>query len=299
MMKRFALFIGLNLLVITTIGFLLQFFNVQPYLTQSGLDYGSLLVFSLIYGFTGAFISLLISRRMAIWTMGVQVIEAGTRDPQLQALVAKVHHLAKGAGLSKMPWVGIYNSPDLNAFATGPSKSSSLVAVSSGLLQRMDESEIEGVLAHEIAHIANGDMVTMTLLQGVVNSFVIFFSRVCAFFISQLFRSRDSEESSGLGHWGTFAIQIVLEIVFMLLGSILLAWFSRQREFRADAGGAKLAGQTSMRRALEKLKRTFEPDAQENIPNNMQAMLISSPGRFARMFSTHPPLSERIARLQG
>jgi heat shock protein HtpX len=233
---------------------------------------------------------------MAKWMMGVQVVASDNRDPDLRELVQMVHELARSAHLPVMPEVGIYESPEVNAFATGPSKSRSLVAVSSGLLHRMKREELRGVLGHEVAHIANGDMVTMTLIQGVVNAFVMFLARAIAFSLTMVGR-KDSEENQGTP-FTYYAVQIVLEIIFMILGSILVARFSRYREFRADMGGARLAGRESMILALESLKRTFEsvdPTAQPAIA----ALKISSrPGGIMKLFSTHPPLEERIERLK-
>jgi heat shock protein HtpX len=248
----------------------------------------------------GAFISLALSRVMAKWMMGVQVIDPNTRDPGLQELVQMVHNLARGAKLPAMPEVGIYDSPEVNAFATGPTKSRALVAVSTGLLNRMRGPEIEGVLGHEITHVSNGDMVTMTLLQGVVNAFVMFASRAIAFAISQGMRSRDDRDRGFEGSPVVFfLVRMVLEIVFMFLGWMIIAAFSRWREYRADAGGARLAGRQNMIGALQSLQRTYEfvdPNAQPAVA----ALKISShPVGLGRFFASHPPLSERIARLQS
>ncbi|MGE0616914.1 MAG: protease HtpX [Bacteriovoracia bacterium] len=298
-LKRIGLFIAVNLLVMVTISVILNVLGVGNYITRYGLDYSSLMVFCLVWGMGGAFISLALSRVMAKWMMGVRIIPADTRDPTLSELVETVHELARAARLPAMPQVGIYDSPEVNAFATGPSKSRSLVAVSTGLLQRMRKGEVHGVLGHEVAHIANGDMVTMTLIQGIVNAFVMFLARVIAFALTMSGRDRDSEESSVGSPMAYYAVQFVLEIVFMILGSIVVAWFSRLREYRADAGGARLAGRENMVQALQALQRTFEgvdPSAQPAI----QALKISSrPGGIMRLFSTHPALSDRIARLQN
>lgn len=304
-MKRIFLFLAVNILVMFTISLILNVLGVKPYLTQYGLDYESLIIFCLIWGMGGAFISLGLSRIMAKWMMGVQVIAPDTRDPNLHKLVAMVHDLARAARLPVMPEVGIYDSPEVNAFATGPTKSRSLVAVSSGLLHRMGQDEVKGVLGHEVAHIANGDMVTMTLIQGVVNAFVMFLARAIAFALTMSGR-KDSEESSGTPI-SYYVVQMALEIVFMILGSIVVAWFSRYREFRADAGGARLAGRDNMIQALQGLKRTFDAvDPMAGMESNaqsqsaIQALKISSrPGGFLRLFSTHPPLDERIRRLQS
>jgi heat shock protein HtpX len=297
--KRIFLFLALNMLIVLTLSVLLNVLGVRPYLNANGLDYEQLAAFCLIWGMGGAFISLGLSRIMAKWMMGVKVIDAGTRDPELQGLVQTVHALARGAGLPKMPEVGIYNSPEVNAFATGPTKSRSLVAVSTGLLQRMGSAEVEGVLGHEVAHIANGDMVTMTLLQGVVNAFVMFLSRIIAFAVTQaLAGRRDDREGSAVGGPVFYIVTFVLEIVFMILGSILIAAFSRRREFRADQGGARLAGRENMIRALESLQRMqglVDPNTQ---PAVATLKISSKPGGVFALFSTHPPLETRIERLQ-
>jgi heat shock protein HtpX len=286
--------------VMVTISLILNVLGVQPYLTARGLDYGSLAAFCLVWGMGGAFISLALSRMMAKWMMGVQVIDPSVRDPELQGLVERVHHLARAAGLPKMPEVGIYESPEVNAFATGPTKSRALVAVSTGLLHRMRSDEVDGVLGHEVAHIANGDMVTMTLIQGVVNAFAMFLARVLAFAISQATSrgSEDREEGSSFTGGATYFItQFVLEMVFLVLGSVVVAWFSRQREFRADQGGARLAGREKMVSALEALRRTYEA-VDPNAQPAAQTLKISSRGTgIFRFFSTHPPLEERIERL--
>lgn len=299
--KRISLFILVNLLVVVTISLLLNLLGVRPYLTAYGMDYQQLAAFCLVWGMGGAFISLAISRMMAKWMMGVKVIDPGTRNPELQDLLQRVHNLARSAGLSKMPEVGIYESPDVNAFATGPTKNRALVAISSGLLSRMSHEEADGVIGHEISHVANGDMVTMTLVQGVVNAFVMFLSRVIAFAITQAMRGeRDNERrSSGVGPM-YYIVSFVLEIVFMVLGSIVVAWFSRRREYRADLGGARLAGRLSMIRALQALQRTYEiTDSASGAQPAIAALRISNKGSgLFRLFSTHPPLRDRIARLE-
>ncbi|MBK7844656.1 MAG: protease HtpX [Bdellovibrionales bacterium] len=295
--KRIGLFIAVNLLVMVTISLILNMLGVKPYLTQYGLDYQSLMIFCLVWGMGGAFISLALSRIMAKWTMGVQIIDLDTRDFEQRELLQMVHDLAKSAHLPAMPQVGIYDSPEVNAFATGPTKSRSLVAVSNGLLQSMKREEIKGVLGHEIAHIANGDMVTMTLIQGVVNAFVMFLARAIAFALVMAGNKSEDREGSG-APIAYYVVQFVLEIVFMILGSMVVAWFSRYREFRADKGGARLAGRQNMIQALQGLQRTFEevdPAAQPSI----QALKISGrPVGIMRLFSTHPPLEERIERLR-
>jgi len=295
--KRVFLLIAVNVLVMISISILLNVLGVRPYLTAYGLDYESLMVFCFVWGMGGAFISLGLSRIMAKMLMGVKVVDPATRDPDLSALVQMIHQHARAAGLPKMPEVGIYESMEVNAFATGPTKSRSLVAVSRGLLTRMSSAEVDGVLAHEISHVANGDMVTMTLIQGIVNAFVMFLARVIAFAITQAMRSRDDRGSATSGFMFPM-ITFVLEIVLMFFGAIVVASFSRWREFRADAGGARLAGRDRMIGALQKLKRNHElvdPSAQPSL----QAMKIhGKTSGFMALFSTHPPLDERIRRLE-
>lgn len=294
--KRIGLFLAVNGLVVITISLVLNILGVKPYITAYGLDYQSLIIFCLIWGMGGAFISLALSRVMAKWTMGVKLVPADTKDPELQELVRMVHELSRAAYLPAMPEVGIYESSEINAFATGPSKSRSLVAVSRGLLDRMRPQEIKGVIGHEVAHIANGDMVTMTLIQGVVNAFVMFLARAIAFALTMA-RGQNNDEREG-SPASYFIVQFVLEMVFMVLGSMVVAWFSRYREYRADAGGARLAGRTNMIEALEGLKRTF--DNVDPSPQTAVASLKISGNRvgWMKLFSTHPPLEERIERLK-
>jgi len=294
MFKRVFLFLTVNFLVVITISIILNVLGVRPYLDANGINYEALLVFCLVWGMGGAFISLSLSRIMAKRLMGVRVIDPNTNDPTLRSLVRTVENLSRAAGIP-MPEVGIYQSPELNAFATGPTKARSIVAVSTGLLQRMNQPEVEGVLSHEVSHIANGDMVTMTLIQGVVNAFVMFLARVIAFAAVQAFRGRDENEGFSYGIY--FLVQIVFEVLFMILGSIVIAWFSRQREFRADAGGARLGGRERMIGALQALQRNVEiqdPQAQPALAT----LKISNPTGIMRFFATHPPLDERIERLR-
>lgn len=293
--KRIFIFVLVNILIVTTISIVTSVLGLQPYLQGYGLNYSSLAVFCLIWGFGGALISLALSRVMAKWMMGVQIIEPGSGDYRARALVQKVHALSRKAGLDVMPQVGIYDSPELNAFATGPTRNRSLVAVSSGLLDRMSETEVEGVLAHEVAHIANGDMVTMTLVQGVVNAFVMFVARILGHLAAQAVEENKRPMVQ-------FAVVIASEILLGFLGMMVVAAFSRYREYRADAGGAELAGKTSMISALQALRMNLNlpAEATADQPESMAALKISSkPGGFLALFSTHPPLEERIARLQG
>ncbi len=295
--KRIFLFLVLNFLVIFMITIVLNIFNIRPYLSAYGIDYTSLLIFCVIWGMGGAFISLALSRKMAKWMMGVKTIDPDTRDPRLRDLVHTVHRLAQNAGLPALPEVGIYPSNEVNAFATGPTRSRALVAVSTGLLNRMKEKEIEAVLAHEISHVANGDMVTMTLLQGTVNAFVMFLARVLAYVLSGLGRNRQS--GSGGGYMSYMLFVYLFEVVFMILGSLVVAAYSRYREFRADAGGARLAGKESMIAALQALQNVQQVrDPHENPA--MAAFKISHPSKrgLLRLFASHPPLEERIERLR-
>jgi heat shock protein HtpX len=287
-MKRIFLFLATNLAIMITLSIVLSLLGFTGYLTVDGLNYAGLLMFSLVWGFGGAIISLLMSRWMAKTAMGVQLVEGRTGHAELDWLYQSVEQLSRKAGLP-MPEVGIYDSPEVNAFATGPSKRSSLVAVSSGLMRSMRRDEIEGVLAHEVAHIQNGDMVTLTLIQGVVNAFSIFFSRVIANIIRQLV----DERISGL----VFMIAtIVFDIVFAFLGMFVVAWFSRAREFRADAGAAVLSSRQNMIAALQRLQMN-KGLVDESQPQ-LQAMKINGGKGFLSLISTHPPLEERIAALQ-
>jgi heat shock protein HtpX len=286
--KRIVLFLLTNILVMLTITILVQVLGLGRGLGGGGL--AGLMIFCLVWGMAGSFISLALSRVMAKRMMGVQVIDPNSSDPTERTLVEIVHGLARGARLPALPEVGIYDSPEVNAFATGPTKSRALVAVSSGLLGRMNRDEVEGVLGHEITHVANGDMVTMTLLQGVVNAFVLFFARVIAFAVSQNVR----EESRGMVN---FLVIIVLQIVLSFLGAIVVAAFSRWREFRADHGGATLAGTPKMIAALERLRRNAElVDTSHEALATLK--IAGAPSRFMALFASHPPLEERIARLQ-
>lgn len=295
MLKRVLIFFAVSLLVSITISTLMSVFGISHYITEGGIQYGTLMAFCLVWGIGGSFITLLISKPLAKWSMGVKII---TDQSEHQGLVRKVHRLAHKAGLTTMPEIGIYQSADVNAFATGRSKNSSLVAVSSALLDRMNEDELEGVLAHEIAHITNGDMVTMTLVQGIINAFVMFFSRVIAFAISKAM-SNDEDEAPA-SPWANTLIVFVLDIVFGLLAMPLVAWFSRYREYRADSGGASLAGREKMIAALQSLQRAYPQlaEAREEANPNFRSMQISSKEGIMNLFSTHPPLEVRIAVLK-
>jgi heat shock protein HtpX len=295
--KRIFLFLALNFLVVMMISLVLSIFNIRPYLSQYGIDYSSLMIFCLIWGMGGALISLSLSRIMAKWAMGVEVIDPHTNDPELRELLRTIQHLASDASVP-MPQVGIYRSNEVNAFATGPTQSRSLVAVSSGLLQRMKDSEVRAILAHEISHISNGDMITMTLLQGVVNAFVMFLARVLAYIFSGMGRSR--ENSSGSNYMSYVMFVYLFDFIFMILGSILIAAYSRRREFRADAGGANLAGKDNMIAALSTLRVLHEIRDPRTENPAINAFKISTPTKkgFLHLFATHPPIEDRIERLR-
>ncbi|MGE3975678.1 MAG: protease HtpX [Bdellovibrionales bacterium] len=290
MAKRIFLFFAVNLLVMVTISTLLSVLGVTTGFSAQGINYESLMIFCLIWGMGGSIISLLISRIMAKMMMGVQVIPENTNDPELRWLLQTVHRMAKSSGITTMPQVGIYENPEVNAFATGPTKNRSLVACSTGLLRRMNKDQVEGVIGHEVAHISNGDMVTLTLIQGIVNAFAMFLSRIAAWALSQNVR----EESR---HTVYFITSMVLDILLTFLGMIVVAYFSRLREFRADAGGSRFAGRDKMIGALRALKGTTEAVDDEHPA--LASLKISGRGGFMRLFSTHPPLEERLARLES
>ncbi|MYZ53102.1 protease HtpX [Malikia spinosa] len=288
-MKRIALFVLTNLAVMLVLSVTARLLGVDRFLTANGLNLGALLGFSLIMGFGGSIISLLMSKPMAKWSTGAVVINQ-PRNADEAWLVNTVQKFAGQAGIA-MPEVAIYDG-EPNAFATGASKNASLVAVSTGLLHGMTQEEVEAVIGHEVAHIANGDMVTMTLIQGVMNTFVVFLSRVVGYAVDSFLRKGDERESSGPGI-GYMITSFVMEIVLGFLAGIIVAWFSRQREFRADAGAAQMMGRKQpMINALARLGG-LEPGA---LPQSMAAMGIA--GGLGKLFSTHPPLEERIARLQ-
>jgi len=287
-MKRILLFIVTNLAVILVLSVVLRLLGLDRALTtETGIDYGSLLVFSAVVGFTGAIISLLMSKSMAKWSTGAHVITQPANDAEAW-IVETVRKLATAAGVG-MPEVAIYDGAP-NAFATGAFKNSALVAVSTGLLQSMNKEEVEAVLGHEMSHVANGDMVTLTLIQGVVNTFVVFFARIIGSIVDRtVFRT---ERGNGPGY---FITVIVAQIVLGILASMIVAWFSRRREFRADAGSARLLGNPSpMVNALRRLGG-LEPGA---LPQSMAGFGITDKGGIMSLFATHPPIEERIAALQ-
>jgi len=293
MAKRIVLFLVTNIVVVLTLSIVLSILGVGRYIGPGGLDLGALTTFCFIWGMGGAFISLQMSRWMAKQATGASVIDGHTGRQELDAVYQTIAQLTQKAGLP-MPEVAVYDSPEVNAFATGPSKSRSLVAVSTGLLRSMNQDQIEGVLGHEITHIANGDMVTMTLLQGVLNAFVMFLSRVIAYAVAR----GDSRDGRGSSYMTMWLITMVLQVVLGILASIIIAWFSRQREFRADRGGAALAGRDRMIGALRRLQ------ANEQMVDTSQAALatfkINGGGRnWMTFFATHPPLEARIAALEA
>ena len=287
-MKRIALFLLTNIAVVAVLGIVASLLGVNRFLTSNGMNFGSLLGFAFIMGFGGAIISLLMSKPIAKWSSGLQMIDQ-PRNQDEAWIVETVRKFADKAGIG-MPEVGIFEG-DPNAFATGAFKNSALVAVSTGLLQSMTHEEIEAVIGHEVAHIANGDMVTMTLIQGVMNTFVVFLSRAIGYAVDSFLRKGDDNNSGpGIGY---YVSTIVLDILLGFLASIIVAWFSRQREFRADAGAAQLMGRRQpMINALARLGGVHTAE----LPKNMAAMGIA--GGMGQLFSTHPPIEERIAALQ-
>ncbi len=287
-MKRIVLFLVTNVAVMLVLSVVLRILGVDRFLAAEGLNVGMLVIFSAVVGFAGSFISLLMSKTMAKWSTGAQVIET-PQSADEQWLVGAVRRLSEKAGV-EMPEVAVYEG-EPNAFATGAFRNSSLVAVSTGLLQSMTKEEVEAVLAHEVAHVANGDMVTLTLIQGVVNTFVVFLSRVVGYLVDRaVFKT---ERGTGPGY---FITVIVCQIVFGILASIVVAWFSRQREFRADAGAAHFMG--TPRPMVSALRRLggLEPG---ELPKAFQSSGISDKPGFMALFSTHPPIEERIAALES
>lgn len=291
-MLRILLFLGTNLAIMLVLSISMRLFGVDTMLEQQGggINLTGLIIFSGMFGMGGSFISLAISKWMAKKSMGVKVIDTPTSQ-QEQWLLSTVEMQAREAGID-MPEVGIFNSPQPNAFATGMNKNSALVAVSTGLLANMTQDEVEAVLGHEVSHVANGDMVTLTLIQGVVNTFVIFFSRIIGHLIDRIVFK--VERGHGPGYWiGVIFVQILLSI----LASMIVMWFSRHREFKADSGGAYLAGREKMISALRRLQQVSNP---QPLPDEMAAFGISGgTDGFKRLFMSHPPLEERIAALEN
>ncbi|MGN6702859.1 MAG: protease HtpX [Burkholderiaceae bacterium] len=288
-MKRILLFVATNIAVLVVMSVVLSLLGVNRYLAGSGLNLPMLLVFSAVVGFTGSIISLLMSKPMAKWSTGAHVIDSPSSSTEVW-LLDTVGRLAQRAGIA-MPEVAVYEG-EPNAFATGAFRNSALVAVSTGLLEGMTKDEVEAVLGHEIAHVANGDMVTMTLIQGVVNTFVVFLSRVVGYAVDRAM-SRNDDSAPGIGY---FAAVMISQVVFGIGASLIVAWFSRHREFRADAGSAKLLGSPQpMMRALARLGGV-EPS---HLSQSLATLGIQNQSGFLGLFSTHPPIEERIAALQG
>ena len=287
-MKRIIYFLATNVAIMLVLSVTMRLLGVEPYLNANGLDLSNLLAFAAIMGFGGAFISLAMSKWSAKRMSGAVVIEEARTSTEIW-LVKTVRQQADAVGI-KMPEVAVFDSPEVNAFATGMTKNSSLVAVSTGLLNAMTKDEAEAVLAHEVSHIANGDMVTLTLIQGVVNTFVMFLSRVIGYTVDKVIFK--TERGTGPAF---FITMIIAELVLGVLASIIVMWFSRQREFRADAGAAKLSSRAKMIAALERLQAQHTPSA---LPKQMAAFGISGGGGFAKLFSSHPSLDDRIAALR-
>ncbi|HEX5363055.1 MAG TPA: protease HtpX [Gallionella sp.] len=291
-MKRIFLFIMTNLAVLFVINITLRLLGVDRWVNETGaINFGSLLVLSAVIGFSGSIVSLLMSKWSAKRMVGAQVIE-NPSDPTERWLVETVRRQAGAAGIG-MPEVAIYDAPDVNAFATGWNRNAALVAVSTGLLHNMSRDEIEAVLAHEISHVANGDMVTLALIQGVVNTFVIFLAKLFGYFVDRVLLKNDGRDGPGIG---AFVAEIAAQLVLGVLASVIVMWFSRQREYRADAGGASLAGREKMIAALQRLKMNHE---QASLPEQMAASGISGGKGMMRLFMTHPPLDERIEALRS
>jgi heat shock protein HtpX len=291
-MKRIFLLIVTNIAIMLVLSVVASVLGLDRYLTANGLNYSALLGMSAIFGFGGAFISLAISKWMAKMSTGARVITQPSNSAEMW-LLNTVERQARAAGIG-MPEVAIFDSPEPNAFATGMTKNSSLVAVSTGLMQSMQQDEVEAVLGHEISHIANGDMVTLTLVQGVVNTFVFFLSRVIGYVVDNALSRGEERRGPGMGYMITV---IVMQIVLGFLASMVVAWFSRQREFRADAGGAHLAGKRKMIAALQRLKAAHEVPSE--LPKQMTAFGIREGGGVMALFATHPPLDVRIQALQN
>lgn len=305
-LKRFSYFILTGLLVALTVSFVVSFLSAFFGINLQGGGYVGLFILCLIYGLVGSFISLQLSRWMAKKFHGVQVIDPNTTNPSERKIIDMVYRVARNAGMSTMPEVGYYQSADVNAFATGPSKSRSLVAVSSGLVNTMTDAEMEGVLAHEVAHIVNGDMVTLTLIQGVVNAFAMFLASIITTAIMSALRKNDDDNRGGFGDFMLRQmIYSMVSIVFTLLGSLIVNYFSRQREFRADAGGARYASPEKMTSALMRLQQVYQiphsrREDNEEGSDKLATMKISGKSKgFGSLFMTHPPLEERIAALRN
>jgi heat shock protein HtpX len=292
-MKRVVLFLLTNLAVMLVLGVVVNLLGLNTFISRSGLNLPVLFGFALVFGMGGSFISLLMSKWVAKASTGAEVIEH-PRNAAEQWLLETVRRQAEQAGIG-MPEVAVYHAPEPNAFATGASRNKALVAVSTGLLEAMDRDEVEAVLGHEVSHIANGDMVTLSLIQGVVNTFVIFLARIVGYVVDRALAGDSEEEhhGPGIGYWIT---SMIAELFLGVLASLIVMWFSRRREFRADAGGAQLAGRQNMIAALQRLRQMSEPS---HLPPEMAAFGIRGGGGLTKLFMTHPPLEERIAALRA
>jgi heat shock protein HtpX len=286
--KRYGLFLGVNLAMVLTISVVVHLLGLNQWFDAKGINYDTLFGLCLVWGFAGSFISLFISKFMAKMAFKLKMITPTTQNPHEREILDMVYRMSKSAGLTKMPEVGIYDSEEINAFATGPSRNNSLVAVSTGLLHRMNRDQVEGVIGHEVAHIANGDMVTMALIQGVMNAFVMFLARVIAMAIS---RGNDRESSAP-----SYLIVFVLEMVLGFFAMFIVSYFSRLREYRADFGGARFAGREKMISALKALAGTEK--TVDHSHESFASLKISGSG-IMRFLSTHPPIEERIRRLES
>lgn len=292
--KRILLFVGTNLAILLVLGIVMGILDSAGVFQDMPFSWLPLLIIAAVFGFGGSFISLALSKKIAKWSTGAQVIESPRNDAE-RWLLQTVTDLSRKAHIGR-PEVAIFDAPEINAFATGMNKNNALVAVSTGLLRKMPPEEAEAVVGHEIAHVANGDMVTLSLIQGVLNTFVIFFARLVGFAVDSFLRGgRDSRGGFGIGYW---VATIAAEIVFGIVATIIVMWFSRYREFRADAGGASLAGRPKMVAALERLRAEHEPS---HLPDSMAAFGIKGgrKGGLMNLFRSHPPLEDRIAALRS
>ncbi len=298
MFKRITLFLATNMAVLLVITVVFNILNLKPFLSQYGIDYKSLLIYALIAGFAGSLISLFSSKSMALRSFNIQLIDKTQSQNQFESwLTAMVEKLAKERNVD-MPDVGIYQSPEPNAFATGWNKNSALLAVSSGLLQGMNEEEVEAVLGHEVSHIANGDMVTLALIQGVVNTFVVFFARVASMIVMQIFSRREENQPQQVqGGFIYQSVATVFQLLFGVIASLIVMWFSRYREYRADAGSAQYVGKEKMISALQRLQEMTEGPKDNRAPA-FNAMKISAPSELSTLFASHPPIEKRIEALR-
>ena len=301
MFKRICLFLGLNILIVASVSIICDLLQLRPYLTRTGLDLTSLAIFCMVWGMTASIISLLLSKKIARWMLGVRTLKVGANlSERERKLVDMVLRLSQKARLTSAPEVGVFNNQTCNAFATGATKNSALIAVSSGLLETLSEEELEAVLAHEMTHITNGDMITMSLLQGVINAFVMFLSRVCAFALSNA--GRGNNRRSSVSPMSFFFFTMIFEMIFLSLGSLLIFFVSRKREYAADKGAAILTSRSQMISALKTLESSRSPTKKEWEKEKSFAAMMVRPVKKAgisRLFSTHPTVEERIAYLES